>query len=147
MEEWRHLMAEQLETAKTNLAIMMNIYKSKRHLIIHTCPRKKLWDLIYRRHVLYSGINFLSYIQDSCLPFHVTVSSIQKPICYDNKNSKDQENKYWKVRGLSIHGKVTINKAFLLSKMIYPSSVLTTPPEIIKEFKTKSDRRWSNFRL
>ena len=40
----------------------------------------------------------------------------------------------WKVRGLSIHGKVTIIKAFLLSKMIYPSSVLTTPHEIIKEF-------------
>ena len=42
----------------------------------------------------------------------------------------------WKVRGLSIHGKVTIIKAFLLSKMIYPSSVLPTPPEIIKEFNT-----------
>ena len=40
----------------------------------------------------------------------------------------------WKVRGLYIHGKVTIIKAFLLSKMIYPSSVLTTPHEIIKEF-------------
>lgn len=42
----------------------------------------------------------------------------------------------WKVRGLSIHGKVTIIKAFLLSKMIYPSSVLTTPPTIIQEFNT-----------
>ena len=42
----------------------------------------------------------------------------------------------WTVRGLSIHGKVTIIKAFLLSKMIYPSSVLTTQPEIIKEFNT-----------
>ena len=42
----------------------------------------------------------------------------------------------WKVRGLSIYGKVTIVMAFLLSKMIYPSSVLTSPPEIIKEFNT-----------
>ena len=42
----------------------------------------------------------------------------------------------WKVRGLSIHGKVTIIKVFLLSKMIYPSSVLPTPPEVIKEFNT-----------
>ena len=42
----------------------------------------------------------------------------------------------WKVRGLSIHGKVPIIKAFLLSKMIYPSSVRPTPPEIIKEFNT-----------
>ena len=37
---------------------------------------------------------------------------------------------------MSIHGKVTIIKTFLLSKMIYPSSALTTPPEIIKEFNT-----------
>ena len=42
----------------------------------------------------------------------------------------------WEVRGLSIHGKVTIIKAFLLSKMIYPSFALPTPPEIIKEFNT-----------
>ena len=39
----------------------------------------------------------------------------------------------WKVRGLFIYVKV---EAFLLSKMIYPSSVLTIPPESIKEFNT-----------
>ena len=55
------------------------------------------------------------------------------------KNFKQRPKKLkninlWKLRGLSIHGKVTIIKAFLLSKMIYPSSVLTTPPEIIKVF-------------
>ena len=42
----------------------------------------------------------------------------------------------WKVRGLSIYDKVTIIKAFLLSKMISPSSALPTPPKIIKEFNT-----------
>ena len=42
----------------------------------------------------------------------------------------------WKVRGLSIHGKVTIIKAVSLSKMIYPSSVLPSPPKIIKDFNT-----------
>mgnify|MGYP000438786079 CR=1 FL=1 len=42
----------------------------------------------------------------------------------------------WKVRGLSIYGKVTIVMAFLLSKIIYPSSGLTTPPGTIKEFNT-----------
>ena len=58
------------------------------------------------------------------------------------KNFKQRLKKFrntinlWKVKGLSIHGKVTIIKAFLLSKRIYPSSVLPTPPEIIKEFNT-----------
>ena len=42
----------------------------------------------------------------------------------------------WKWRGLSIHGKVNIIKTLLLPKMIYPSSVLSTPSEVIKEFNT-----------
>ena len=32
--------------------------------------------------------------------------------------------------------KLLLSRSFLLSKMIYPSSVLSTPPEIIKEFNT-----------
>ena len=35
---------------------------------------------------------------------------------------------------------VIIIKAFLLSKMIYPSSVLITPPEVINEFR-QTDRQ------
>ena len=42
----------------------------------------------------------------------------------------------WRSRGLSIHGKVNIIKAILLPKMIYPSSILCTPPLVIKEFNT-----------
>ena len=34
-------------------------------------------------------------------------------------------------------------KAFLLSKMIYPSSVLTTPPEIIKESSVSLPMDWN----
>ena len=40
----------------------------------------------------------------------------------------------WKSRGLSIHGKVNIIKAILLPKLIYPSMVISTPSEVIKEF-------------
>jgi len=40
----------------------------------------------------------------------------------------------WKSRGLSIHGMVNITKAILLPKLIYPSSVISTPSEVIKEF-------------
>ena len=43
---------------------------------------------------------------------------------------------YWKIRGLSIYGKVNIIKSILFPKMIYPSSILCTPVEIIKEFQT-----------
>jgi len=39
----------------------------------------------------------------------------------------------WKLKGLSIHRKVNNIKSILLPKMIYPSSVLNTPPEVVKE--------------
>jgi len=39
-----------------------------------------------------------------------------------------------KSRGLSIYGKVNIIKAILLPKLIYPSSVISTLSEVIKEF-------------
>ena len=66
-------------------------------------------------------------------------------IAYDvqlqvGKNFKQRLKKFrntinlWKLRGLSIHGEVNIIKSILLPKMIYPSSVLNTPPEVIKEF-------------
>jgi len=42
----------------------------------------------------------------------------------------------WKSRGLSIHGKVNIIKAILLPKLIYPSMVISTPSEVIKEFSS-----------
>ena len=42
----------------------------------------------------------------------------------------------WKSRGLSIHGKVNVITAILLSKMIYPSSFLSTPATVIKEFNS-----------
>lgn len=42
----------------------------------------------------------------------------------------------WKTRGLSIYGKVNIIKSILFPKMIYPSSILSTPVKIINEFLT-----------
>ena len=72
------------------------------------------------------------------LGIHITYDiklSVEKNFKQRLKKIKNAIN-LWKVRGLSIHCKVTIIKAFLLSKMIYLSSVLTTPPEIIKEFNT-----------
>ena len=42
----------------------------------------------------------------------------------------------WKSRGLSTYGKVNIIKTLLLPKMIYPSSVICTPYEVIRKFNS-----------
>ena len=39
----------------------------------------------------------------------------------------------WSSRGLSLHGKVTIIKSFLISKFVYVCSILPTPKEVVRE--------------
>ena len=39
----------------------------------------------------------------------------------------------WSSRGLSVYGKVTIIKSFLIPKFVYVCSVLPTPKELVKE--------------
>ena len=39
----------------------------------------------------------------------------------------------WSSRGLSIYGKVTIIKSFLIPKFVYVCSILPTPKELVKE--------------
>ena len=76
--------------------------------------------------------NLCQILRDSYTVTYDIKLSIEKNFKQRLKKIKNMIN-LWKVRGLSIHGQLTIIKTFLLSKMIYPSSVLTTPPEIIKE--------------
>ena len=51
------------------------------------------------------------------------------------KNIKNTIN-VWKSRGLSIYGKVNIIKTLLFPKIIYPSLVICTLHEVIKEFNS-----------
>ena len=41
----------------------------------------------------------------------------------------------WKLRGLSLFGKVKIIKSFLIPKLLYVSSIIETPPEMIKQME------------
>ena len=49
----------------------------------------------------------------------------------------------WKLRGLSLFGKVAIIKSFLIPKLLYVSSIIETPPEIIKQMKMIFKFLWS----
>jgi len=39
------------------------------------------------------------------------------------------------MRGLSVFGKVTIIKSFLIPKLLYVSSIMETPPKVIKQME------------
>ena len=55
--------------------------------------------------------------------FHERLSDFQKTI------------NLWSLRGLSLFGKVTIVKSFLIPKLLYVSTILETPQEIIKQME------------
>ena len=45
----------------------------------------------------------------------------------------DTIKKLWSSRGLSLYGKVTIIKSLIIPKLVYVSSLLPTPKEVIKQ--------------
>ena len=76
------------------------------------------------------GLEWCSGIHFSCdqgqiikQNFHERLSDFQKTI------------NLWSLRGLSLFGKVTIVKSFLIPKLLYVSTILETPQEIIKQME------------
>ena len=53
----------------------------------------------------------------------------------DRLNEVQKMINLWKLRGLSLFGNVTIIKSFLIPKLLYVSSIIETPPEIIKQME------------
>ena len=49
------------------------------------------------------------------------------------KNFQNKLDNIWSSRGLSIYGKVTIIKSLLIPKLVFVSSLLPTPSNIIKQ--------------
>ena len=63
------------------------------------------------------------------------IERLQENFCNKLKDIRLQI-RLWCCRGLSLLGKITIIKSFLLSKMAYVFSVLPTPHEFIKQLNT-----------
>ena len=76
-----------------------------------------------------TGVDTLG-IYFSCDQEQVTKQNFQ-----DRLNEVQKTINLWKLRGLSLFGKVTIIKSFLIPKLLYVSSIIETPPEIIKQME------------
>ena len=61
--------------------------------------------------------------------------SVQKNF-YDKLRGIKSQIRLWSWRGLSLFGKVTIIKSLLLPKVLYISSILPSPLELLKAFQT-----------
>ena len=82
----------------------------------------------------------LEVVLDLCRKVNVNsnqrIGLYQDPIKTDFIERLDSIKKLiniWSARGLSIYGKVTIIKSFIIPKYFYISSILSTPKELLKE--------------
>ena len=56
--------------------------------------------------------------------------------CYDKLKDIRLQIRLWRCRGLSLFGKVTIIKSFLLPKMLYVFSIVPALQDFIKQLNT-----------
>ena len=81
------------------------------------------------------GLEWCIGVKTLGIHFSCDQEQVMKQNFQDRLNEVQKATNLWKLRGLSIFGKVTIIKSFLIPKLLYVSSIIETPPEIIKQME------------
>jgi len=69
------------------------------------------------------------------IDFSCDQEQVLKQNFHDRLNECEKLINLWKMRGLSVFGKVTIIKSFLIPKLLYASSIMDTPTEVMKQME------------
>ena len=81
------------------------------------------------------GLEWCIGVKTLGIHFSCDQEQVMKQNFQDRLNEVQKMINLWKLRGLSLFGKVTIIKSFLIPKLLYVSSIIETPPEIIKQME------------
>ena len=81
------------------------------------------------------GLEWCTGVETLGIYFSCDHEHIKKQNFQDKLNEVQKTINLWKLRRLSLFGKVTIIKSFLIPKLLYVSSIIETPPEIIKQME------------
>ena len=81
------------------------------------------------------GLEWCTGVETLGIYFSCDQEQVRKQNFQDRLNEVQKTINLWKLRGLSLFGKVTIIKSFLIPKLLYVSSIIETPPEIIKQME------------
>ena len=79
------------------------------------------------------GLEWCTGVRTLGIDFSCDQQQVLKQNFHDRLNECQKLINLWKIRGLSLFGKVTIIKSFLIPKLLYVSSIMETPPEVIKQ--------------
>ena len=81
------------------------------------------------------GIEWCIGVKTLGIHFSCDQEQVMKQNFQDRLNEVQKMINLGKLRGLSLFGKVKIIKSFLIPKLLYVSSIIETPPEIIKQME------------
>ena len=81
------------------------------------------------------GLEWCTGVRTLGIDFSCDQEQVLKQNFHDRLNECQKLINLWKMRGLSLSGKVTIIKSFLIPKLLYVSSIMETPPEVIKQME------------
>ena len=81
------------------------------------------------------GLEWCTGVETLGIYFSCDYEHVMKQNFQDKLNEVQKSINLWKLRGLSLFGKVTIIKYFLIPKLLYVSSIVETPPKIIKQME------------
>ena len=81
------------------------------------------------------GLEWCTGIRTLGIHFFCDQEQVLKQNFHDRLDECQKLVNLWKLRGLSLFGKVAIIKSFLIPKLLYVSSIIETPPEIVKQME------------
>ena len=81
------------------------------------------------------GLEWCTGIRTLGIHFSCDQEQVLKQNFHDRLDECQKLINLWKLRGLSLFGKVAIIKSFLIPKLLYVSSIIETPPEIVKQME------------
>ena len=81
------------------------------------------------------GLEWCTGVRTLGIDFSCDQEQVLRQNFHDRLNECQNLINLWKMRGLSVFGKVTIIKSFLIPKLLYVSSIMETPPEVIKQME------------
>ena len=111
----------------------LNNFEKCSSLKINISKTKAMW-IEKNRNSLETplGLEWCSGVKTSGIHFSCDQEQVIQQNFHDRLNECQKLTNLRKLRGLSLFGKVAIIKSFLIPKLLYVSSIIETPPEIIE---------------
>jgi len=81
------------------------------------------------------GLEWCSRVKPLGIHFSCDQEQVIKQNLHERLSDVQKTINLWSLRSLSLFGKMTIIKSFLIPKLLYVSSILETPRQIIKEME------------